>query len=337
MRSSLDHRAMGVLSGGHLAVDFAQGMVPAMLPFLVLRFDLSYTLAAVLMLAVTLSSSVVQPLFGIVSDRRGALWLLPVGLAVAGAGVAAAAVVPVYAVVVVAVTIAGIGIAAYHPEGAKFAAFASGTERAKGMSLFSIGGNLGYGLGPLIATPFIVWLGLEGALISLVPVLLLIVLVVRTTPRLRTLDTAAAAAPPVREGASDDRWGAMAILAAVIAIRSLAWFGLITFVPLWWVSRGHSEADGNHLLSAMLLTGAIGTILVGRVGDRVGLRRTMIVTQAALTPLILLFLLVGGPIGVIALALVGMCVVGTFGVTLVLSQLYLPRRVGLASGLAIGL
>jgi FSR family fosmidomycin resistance protein-like MFS transporter len=87
----------------------------------------------------------------------------------------------------------------------------------------------------------------------------------------------------------------------------------------------------------MLLCGAAGTLVVGRVADRVGLRRTMIATQAALGPLILLFVLVGGPLGIAALVLVGSCVVGTFGVTLVLSQAYLPQRVGLASGLAIGL
>ena len=76
MRSEIDKRAMATLSSGHLAVDFANGALPALLPFLVRRFDLSYTLAAVLMLASAASSSVIQPLFGLWSDRRGAIWLL---------------------------------------------------------------------------------------------------------------------------------------------------------------------------------------------------------------------------------------------------------------------
>jgi MFS transporter, FSR family, fosmidomycin resistance protein len=335
VRASIDRRAMGLLSGGHLAVDFAQGAVPAMLPFLVTRFDLSYTLAAVLMLAVTLSSSVVQPLFGVLSDGRGALWLLPGGLVVAGVGIALAALSPGFWLVVLWVTVAGVGIAAYHPEGAKFAAFASGDHRAKGMSLFNVGGNLGYALGPVVVTPFIVWFGLGGGLVSLVPVTVLALLLVRATPHLRSLEAPAAARTVV--AGTTDRWGAMAVLGTIIAMRSVAWFGLITFVPLWWISKGHSESAGNHLLSAMLLCGAVGTIVVGRFADRVGLRRTMIVTQAALGPLVLVFVLVGGPVGITALALVGTCVVGTFGVTLVLSQAYLPQRVGLASGLAIGL
>jgi FSR family fosmidomycin resistance protein-like MFS transporter len=87
---------MAVLSGGHLAVDFASGSVPALIPFLSDRFRLGYALAALLLLAVTVSSSLVQPLFGLWSDRRGALWLIPGGVMLAAAGVGGAAIAPVY-------------------------------------------------------------------------------------------------------------------------------------------------------------------------------------------------------------------------------------------------
>jgi FSR family fosmidomycin resistance protein-like MFS transporter len=87
----------------------------------------------------------------------------------------------------------------------------------------------------------------------------------------------------------------------------------------------------------MLLAGAAGTLALGPVADRIGLRRTLVITQALLSPLILVFVYVGGVPGALALMLVGVCVVGTFGVTMVLSQLYLPRHVGMASGLSVGL
>src|SRR4029078_4106771 len=86
VRAELDKRAMGVLSIGHCATDFAHGALPALLRFMVDRFRLSYTLAAVVMLASTPASSLVQPLFGAWSDRRGALWLLPGGAAGGGIG-----------------------------------------------------------------------------------------------------------------------------------------------------------------------------------------------------------------------------------------------------------
>ena len=130
---------------------------------------------------------------------------------------------------------------------------------------------------------------------------------------------------------------AMCVLSVVNVFRGVAWFTLLTFVPLWVVARGGSEGEGGRELALMLVAGAIGTLLLGPVADRVGLRRTLLVTQAALPFLMIVFVAVGGFVGTVALMLVGMCVVGTFGVTMVLSQLYLPRHVGVASGLTVGL
>src|SRR5207244_6118118 len=111
----------------------------------------------------------IQPLFGLWSDRRGALWLLPAGVALAGIGIGLAAASPTYALVLVCVVISGLGVAAFHPEGSKFAAFAGGRRRASAMSFFSIGGNLGFALGPTVATPLVLALGLTGGLLLAVP------------------------------------------------------------------------------------------------------------------------------------------------------------------------
>ena len=126
--AGIDRRAMTALSGGHLAVDFASGSVPALIPFMTDRFHLSYALAAMLLLAATASSSLVQPLFGLWSDRRGALWLIPGGALLAALGVGGAAISPAYPLVLLLVLAGGLGVAAFHPEGAKFAAYASGRQ-----------------------------------------------------------------------------------------------------------------------------------------------------------------------------------------------------------------
>jgi FSR family fosmidomycin resistance protein-like MFS transporter len=334
VRRELDRRALTALSGGHLAVDFAAGSVPALLPFLKDRFGLSYTLAALLMLASAFCSSLIQPLFGLWSDKRGAIWLLPVGVAVAGTGIALAADAPSYWLVLLLVAVSGLGVAAYHPEGSKFAAYASGNKRASGMSYFSIGGNLGYAMGPLLATPLIVWLGLEGGLLLAIPCLVVAFVLLRAAPFLKGFEIEK---PHLERAAGRDRIGALAILLGVIAFRSVAWFGLVTFVPLWEVSLGKSTAQGNHLLSLMLLAGGLGTIAAGPLADRLGLRPVLLVSLVATGPLILVFVLVGGIPGVVALSLVGCCVIGTFGVTMVMSQQYLPSRIGTASGLSVGM
>src|SRR3954453_20903927 len=181
VRDGIDRRAMVALSGGHLAVDFASGSVPALIPFLTDRFDLGYALAAMLLLASTVSSSLVQPLFGLWSDRKGALWLIPGGTLLAAVGVGLAAITPWYPLVLVLVLAGGLGVAAFHPEGAKYAAYASGRKRASGMSYFNIGGNTGYALGAFVTGVFMSAIGLGGGLVAMVPVAIVAAFLLRFT------------------------------------------------------------------------------------------------------------------------------------------------------------
>jgi FSR family fosmidomycin resistance protein-like MFS transporter len=325
---------MTALSAGHFATDFAAGALPALLPFMVDRFGLSYTLAATAMLASAASSSLIQPLFGAWSDRRGALWLLPTGVAVAGIGIALAAAAPAYWLVLVLVVASGLGVAAYHPEGSKFAAYASGERRASGMSLFSIGGNLGYALGPTVTTPLVLAFGLTGGLLLSLPCLAIAAVLLLAMPFLGSF---APEPGRPRQFGGRDRPGALVLLLGVIGFRSVAWFGLITFVPLWEVSIGNSKSQGSHLLTLMLLAGGVGTLAAGPIADRIGRRPVVDASMLATGPLILVYVLVGGIPGAVALALVGVCVISTFGVTMVMAQEYLPSRIGMASGLSIGL
>ena len=201
------------------------------------------------------------------------------------------------------------------------------------MSLFSIGGNIGYGLGALVTTPLVVWLGLKGGLFIALPCLVVAAALLALRPFLGGF------APERRTEAREsgrDRPGAMALLLGVVAFRSLAWFGLITFVPLWEVSLGHTKAHGNHLLSLMLLAGGVGTLVAGPAADRFGRRLVLFASCVVVAPLILVFVLVGGVPGAVALAFVGVAIVGTFSVTMVMSQEYLPGQIGVASGLSIG-
>jgi len=255
-------------------------------------------------------------------------------VALAGTGIALASVAPSYWLVLVFVVVSGFGVAAFHPEGSKFAAFAGGRRRASAMSLFSIGGNLGFALGPTVATPLVLAFGLTGGLLLSVPCLAVALGLLVLAPFLGSF------APDRRrqlQSEEPDRLGALLLLLGVIAFRSVAWFGLITFVPLWEVSLGHSKAYGNHLLSLMLLAGGVGTLAAGPLADRFGRRPVLLACTAATAPLILVFVIVGGIPGAIALAGVGISVIATFGVTMVMSQEYLPRHIGMASGLSIGL
>jgi MFS transporter, FSR family, fosmidomycin resistance protein len=292
-------------------------------------------MAAALVLAATISSSLIQPAFGLWSDARGALWLLPAGVGLAGVGMALASVAPSYPLVALAVLASGIGVAAYHPEGSKLASYVSGERRASGMAFFSVGGNVGFALGPVVASAIVLGLGLRGGILLALPGLALAAVLLAVRPYLEEFASAEGTARARVAGKA--RPGGLALLLGVVGLRSVAHMGLFTFVPLYEVARGHSERHGTLLLSLFLLTGAIGTLFGGPLADRFGRRAVLRGSFVASTPLILVYAIAGGLVGEIALVLSGAAVIGTFGVSLVLSQEYLPDRVGMASGLSIGL
>ncbi len=112
----------------------------------------------------------IQPCFGHISDRRSLPWLMPLGPALGGLGVALVGVASRrYPLTFAAVVLSGIGVAAFHPEGSRFANYVSGARRASGMSLFSVGGNVGFALGPVLVTPLVLVFGLHGTVFVLIP------------------------------------------------------------------------------------------------------------------------------------------------------------------------
>jgi MFS transporter, FSR family, fosmidomycin resistance protein len=323
------------LSFGHLAADFAQGALPAILVFLKPVLHLSYTMTAAVVLVATVTSSVAQPIFGNWSDKRRAVWLMPAGVSVAAVGIGLATVAPNYVLLLVLVGISGLGVGAFHPEAMKVAGHASGSRRASGMAFFATGGNLGFALGPLLANFAIAPLGLNGGLFLVIPGLVIGGLLLREYGHLAHIRGSRSA--HAGGTAAVDQPEAFKWLLVLIGLRSVGYYGLFTFVPLWEVSRGHSKSYGNLLLSLVLLFGVAGTLCAGPLADRLG-RRLVLLTSMLLTPgLIVLYVEVGGVIGAIAVCAAGAVIVSTFGVTIVLSQEYFPSRIAMASDMSVGL
>ena len=114
---------------------------------------------------------------------------MPLGPALGGLGVALAGLAPTYPLTFAAVVLSGLGVAAFHPEGSRFANYVSGARRASGMSLFSVGGNVGFALGPVLVTPLVLVFGLHGTVFVLIPTWLMAGVLVHELPRLKTFRT----------------------------------------------------------------------------------------------------------------------------------------------------
>jgi len=334
----LDRRGLTLLGMTHTCADMCQGAVPALLPFLAVERGYSFAALGSLVLAATIGSSLIQPLFGLLSDRVRQSWLMPSGVLLAGAGLAMVGLLERYALTVTAIAVSGVGVAAFHPEGARYAGIAAGMQRGRGMSMFSVGGNVGFALGPLLTTPLILVFGLPGTLGLVVLPAIMAVVLFRGLPHLHGLEAARKAAVAASGVRHEDQWASFTLLSGIVALRSGVYFGLQAFVPLWFVTQlDTGEGTGNAALTTMLVAGAVGTLIGGRLMDSVGPRLVLVVSALAALPLLAAFPLVGPDAGFAVLTAIGLVIVSSFSVTVVLGQQYLPNRPGLASGMTLGL
>jgi FSR family fosmidomycin resistance protein-like MFS transporter len=309
------------------------GAIPAFLPLYTAAFALSDLAAAMILGASTFSSSAVQPLFGLLADRRAAPWLLWGGVAVAAAGLAAAGLVAGYAGLIACIVGSGIGVAAYHPEAARVANRLAGARKATGVAWFTVGGNLGFAVGPLLAGLFIPLLDARATLVFLVPAAVACALLVARRARV--------ALPVARHdpvaGAGRSHVPGISLLVVVVSLRTWAQFGLLALAPLVLTEqRGWSDRATGFALFAFTMAGAVGTLAGAVVADRLGGRRMLGGSLPLAAPAMAGFVLLDGAASIACLTLAGFVLLASFSVTVVMGQEYLPRRHALAAGLMIG-
>jgi FSR family fosmidomycin resistance protein-like MFS transporter len=260
------------------------------------------------------------------------------GVLLAGVGMALVGLAPTYPLILLCVVLSGIGVAAFHPEAARFANYVSGSGRARGMSFFSVGGNAGFALGPVITTPLVLLFGLPGTLFLALPAAAMAAVLFYENPRMLGFKPEAIEKGGEEPVAAPEHWGPFAVMIGVVTVRSFVYFGLVAFVAAYYERvLDVSPALGNAALATMLFGGAAGTLLMGPLADRFG-RRTVVGTSMLLLPFLIFGFTLSGPYpGMVLLALVGAATVGTFGITVVMGQEYLPGRIGLAAGITMGL
>jgi len=334
----MKYRSVGLLTLAHTATDVNQGAIPVLLPFFIAQHNLTYAAAAAIVLTTTLVSTVTQPVFGLVADRLSKPWLMPMGVLLAGLGLSCVGLAPTYHTGLIAVALSGIGVAAFHPEGARLANRFAGENKATAMSIFATGGQLGFAIGPIIATFALLQWGIQGTAFLAVPAIGVTLLVAFILPGLWKFHEAAGG-KAVMKSQGTDFWGAFICLSILVLFRSVIFYGINTFLPLYWINiLNQSKAAGASALTVFFASGVVGNLLGGRVADRVGFRVAVVVEFALLTIFLPIFAYTPNPSWALFLLVpIGLMIFSPVGPMVVLGQSYLPNRVGLASGVTLGL
>ncbi|MEO7123828.1 MAG: MFS transporter [Lacisediminihabitans sp.] len=332
----VNRRGVAVMASAHLADDFYQGVVPALLPFLVAERGYSYAAVAGLTLAATVLSSVAQPAFGWLGDRKARRWMIPAGMLTAALGVSLSGLSLSYAITWLMIAVAGLGIAAFHPEAARAARQASGNSN-RAMSIFALGGNIGFALGSLVATPLLLATGLRGTPLLVVPAAVMATILILKLRRV--LDGSAPGEKPQRVVEGDDDWPAFLRLTAVVIVRSIVFFGLTSFIALYFIQELHTDAVvGGAALTVFLACGAVGTFVGGWMADRWGRMISIRIGFALAIPAMAgIVLAPNWPSAMVFTGVTGVAIFIPFAVFVILGQDYLPHRIGTASGVTVGL
>ncbi|WP_167495764.1 MFS transporter [Desulfosediminicola ganghwensis] len=334
----MNTRILSFLFAGHMVNDLHQGAIPALLPFLILRHDMSYSAAAVIVFAFTGTATIMQPLFGYLSDRFGGTWTISAGVMLTSLGFALIGVAPDYGLLIAAVIVSGLGSALFHPDAAGMVNYASGEAKATAMSIFGVGGVLGFLIGPFAITAAVLAFGLKGVAITMLPASLVAVLIILQHDRLRQLRGAVGTTDQEGESCRNDNWLAFTALSLTIIGKSVIYYGLFTFIPLYWTDvLQQSQIAGAAALTVFSAGGVFGNLLGGRLADLFGHKKIVVGGCCLLIPLLPALLLVENVfVANVLIATVGALLLFTYGPTVVLGQEYLPNHIGFSSGMTLG-
>ncbi|MEU1345057.1 MFS transporter [Streptomyces sp. NPDC005827] len=323
-----------LLSVGHGCVDIYQGAVAALLPFFVSERGYSYAVASGVVLAASVLSSVAQPLFGMLTDRRPLPWLLPASTLLSGAGVALSGVGGSYPLTLACMALSGIGVATYHPESARVARLAGGGGHSA-MAVFATGGNIGFALAPLTVGAVVAGGGLRWTPLLLIPALAGTALCL---PALRALRDGKALGAAARMPAGNDDVPSFVRLSLAVVFRSVVFVGLGTFVSLYARQRtGGGTGAGMAALTVLYLGGAVGSVLGGSLAGRWGRVAVCRWSYALAVVAVAGVVWVPGPALYLFVALTSAGLYVPFSLQVTLGQDYLSSRIGTASGVTLGL
>ena len=334
---------MLALALGHVVNDIQGGALPICLPQLKELFGLSYSQLAAIVLLQNVMSSVIQPVFGYLTDRYSLVRWLPFCAALSCAGFAFVGWAPSYIMVLCIVVVVSLGSATFHPQASKTVNFLSGLHnKASNMGIFMVGGNLGLAAGSIMMT-FLLSLegGLDNTIYFVLPGLLAFACMHKAMPDFKRVNIEHKKQVEATTTRSSSRipYFALFLILFYIFMRSTINAGISTYIPIFFIKyKGFDQVMAGTLVSAFLIGGAVGTYTGALISDKYGVRKILIGSVTICIPAIASITWVNSYfLAIIVVFVSGFCIIGSFATTTIITQCLLPNNVGMASGLSIGM
>lgn len=326
---------------GHFSVDWAQGAIPALLPYFIATCHLNYQDAATLIFANMLLSSVSQPIFGYYSDKISKPWFVPLGPILCGICLTTLAFTTNYWLIFICSMFSGFGSSIYHPQAALMVNKISGKLKGQAMGSFSVGGNAGFAVGPMVAGFCAYAFDIRGLIIFGIVNAIMAAFLYSRMPRVLAMANAADVAEhhDHPDDHKENDWGAFSKLTIVIFARSIGFAISNAFIPIFWIHILHASAStGSLALSILFSMGVVITFIGGILADKLGFIRMMRISFLIMVPA--MFFLVNTTDIIIATLLlipVAFSLFAPYSPMVVLGQMYLSKNIGFASGVTLGL
>lgn len=320
------------ISLAHLLNDWYMNYIQTLLPFMVAA-GMAVSKGAFLISAFTVTSSILQPLSGYLVDQKNQRWLVYVGTLWMAVLLSLIGVLNYYPLLVATVTLAGLGTAAFHPQASAMVTAVSGEKKGFFQAFFVTCGNIGWALTPLIVVPFTQKYGMELTPVFAVPGILVAILLWVTAPK---VSDAKRTLPPPLWSTLRTVWVELVKVVLVVAFRSLAYFSLVAFLPLYLQHKNIPLLNGSRLLFLMLFMGALGGLVGGYLSDLFGRKCVIVGSLILASPLFYLFVITTGPLSYVLLGAAGAALLASFSVTVVVAQEVISKNAAMAAGLMLG-
>ncbi len=332
-RVHTDNKVIALLTASHIVNDSYMSLYPPLLPLMMPIIGMNIAQAGWLATIFSVTSSLSQLVFGLLTDRIGGRFFIFLGPLIAGVFMSAIGLTNNYTVLAIFIALSGLGVAAFHPPASSTAGTVKAERRGAVMSIFVLGGNLGISVMPLVAVPLVLAFGLSATPVLAIPGVIASILLFIMVPPLK-------AKKPIKSESFSatvkaNPFAFMSLLGTV-AFRSFAFFSLTTYLPKLLHDQGFSPVAAGGFVSILMFAGAVGGLIGGFLSDRFGRKLIIAGSLAASVPFLWLFLVSGGFVKALWMALAGFCLLAPFSVTVVAAQEIFPNSKATASSMSMG-